>query len=99
MGFKDFQKQYTANAQSQQNFSNIDKSKAKQVEQKVEDLYNKYKGKDQDQLLVQLFENVQKQKSEGTFDYQSLCVIIDKISPFLSDEQQQKIKSLLTKIK
>ncbi|MBE7082588.1 MAG: hypothetical protein E7378_02805 [Clostridiales bacterium] len=99
MGFKDFQKQYTANTRSQQNFSNIDQTNAKQVEQKVEDLYNKYKGKDQDQLLTQLFENVQKQKSEGTFDYQKLCAMIDKISPFLSVEQQQKIKSLLAKIK
>ena len=75
------------------------KSNKKDDEKKVEELYNKYKDKDEDELFSELLKNVDKQKQDGIFDYNSLTQMVNKISPFLTKEQNLKIKDLLEKIK
>ena len=84
MGFKDFCKT------SQSETTNNTK--------KVEDLYDKYKDKNQDELLSELFSSVQKQKENGTFNYDAICDMVNKMSPFLTKEQNLKIKELLSRL-
>lgn len=92
MGFKDFNK-------NQQNINQNKKEYTKEETKKVEELYDKYKDKNEDELLNELFKNVNEQKQNGTFNYNSLVNTIEKISPFLTKEQNIKIKELLNKIR
>lgn len=92
MGFKDFCKSVKEEKVAPN--KNGDKET-----KKVEELYDEYKDKSEDELMQELFKNVQKQKNEGSFNYDSLKTMIDKISPFLNVEQKLKIKDLLEKLK
>ena len=88
MGFKDF---CTNN--------NSKEYKAQQTDTKnVEEIYDKYKDKNQDELLNELFNNVNKQKENGTFNYEAICNMVEKMSPFLTKEQNLRIKELLKKL-
>lgn len=89
MGFKDYCK----------NSEKINDNEARDNTKKIEDLYEKYKDKNEDELLNELLKNVEKQKKEGSFNYQGLINTIDKISPFLSKEQNLRIKEILENIK
>lgn len=80
-------------------FSNEQKSKAENAEKQVENLYNTYKGKSEDELLFELVNHVAKQKENGTFDYQNLENILSKIMPFLNDRQKEKLNDVLKQIK
>lgn len=87
MGFKDYQ-----GASQEQN-------KAKQCASDVQNFYNMYKGKSEDELLEELTKHVAKQKQDGTFNYNSLCAMLNKVSPFLSNEQKTKMKEILENLK
>ena len=89
MGFKEY---------CNDNDTERNKDNSKIAEEKVEDLYNKYKDKNEDELLFELLKNVELQKKEGKFNYEALVKIIEKMSPFLSDEQRIRIKEILKKI-
>lgn len=89
MGFKD----YCKSSEKMNGDETGDNTK------KVEDLYEKYKDKNEDELLKELLKNVEKQKREGSFNYQGLINTIDKILPFLSKEQNLRIKQILENIK
>lgn len=80
-------------------FSNEQKSKAENAEKQVENLYNTYKGKSEDELLFELVNHVAKQKENGTFDYQNLENMLSKIMPFLNDRQKEKLNDVLKQIK
>ena len=80
-------------------FSNEQKSKPENAEKQVENLYNTYKGKSEDELLFELVNHVAKQKENGTFDYQNLENILSKIMPFLNDRQKEKLNDVLKQIK
>ena len=86
MGFKDY---CNTNNSKNENFES----------KKVEDVYEKYKDKNEDELLSELYKNINIQKQNGTFNYESLVSAVNKISPFLNNEQKLKIKDLLEKIK
>lgn len=92
MGFKNYCKNSN---QTNKNYENLGSDKTK----RVEELYDEYKDKNEDELLAELFKNVQKQKQDGTFDYDALVNTVNKIAPFLTKEQNLKIKDLLEKIK
>ena len=89
MGFKEY---------CNGNDTERNKDNSKIAEEKVEDLYNKYKDKNEDELLFELLKNVELQKKEGKFNYETLVKMIEKMSPFLSDEQRIRIKEILKKI-
>lgn len=91
MGFKDF----CMNENSKEKENNLNKEQ----EQKVEELYDKYKDKSEDELMNELLRNVSKQKQDGSFNYNSIADTFDKLSPFLNSEQNLKLKELLQKIK
>ena len=91
MGFKNFC--MNENAKEKENNLN------KEQEQKVEELYDKYKDKNEDELMSELLNNVAKQKQDGNFNYNSIAETLEKLSPFLNAEQNLKLKELLQKIK
>ncbi|MBQ7884807.1 MAG: hypothetical protein IJ318_01775 [Clostridia bacterium] len=66
---------------------------------RVESLYNTYKGKSEDELLAELVKHVATQKQNGTYDYQALEKMIDKVTPYLTNEQRQKLSQVLEQIK
>lgn len=88
MGFKNFDKE-----------NNIDADNLSKQGKKVEKLYNHYKGMSEDELVSELFKYVSKEKENGTFDYDALCNMLEKISPFLSDEQKLKMKQIMENLK
>ncbi|MBE7074578.1 MAG: hypothetical protein E7376_01160 [Clostridiales bacterium] len=90
MGFKDF----CNNKDKNLNDEEVLKANAKNVEE----LYNEYKDKNEDELLQELFKSVEKQKTNGTFDYNSLLKMIEMLKPYLNQEQIIKMKEILTKI-
>lgn len=92
MGFKEY-------AQNCENNSKQNEFKQNQETKKIEKIYDSLKDKNEDELLNELFKNVNKQKEDGTFDYVSLKETINKISAFLTPEQKTKINDLLEKIK
>lgn len=76
----------------------INKSR-QQKDEKIENLYEKYKNFNQNDLTSELFNNIEKQKNEGTFDYGKIINTISQIMPYLNSEQQKKMLSILEKIK
>ena len=90
MGFKSFQ--------NNQNLNN-NQNDIHQNKEKVEQFYQKYKDKNENELMEELLKNVSMQKQNGTFDYQGLCNMLKTFSPYLSQEQVGKIQNLLNQIK
>ena len=88
MGFKDYK-----------NKSEINEEKYKEDSKKIEDIYNTYKNKSQDELTYELLKHVENQKKDGTFNYDSLCEMLNKVSPFLTKDQKLKMNELLKKLK
>lgn len=88
MGFKEYCNR-SSNISEEQNYNQT---------KNVEELYDKYKDKSQDELLAELLKNVDKQKKDGTFNYDGLVKTIEKVSPFLTKEQNSKIKEILKNI-
>ena len=50
-------------------------------------------------LTNELFNNIAKQKKDGTFDYEKIKNTITQIMPYLNAEQQKNLLSILEKIK
>lgn len=88
MGFKDY---YNSN--------NIQEEKLKKESKKVEELYNQYKDMSQDELTKELYKYVAKQKKDGTFNIESLTTMLNNVAPFLTPEQQIKMKGILDSLK
>ncbi len=70
-----------------------------QKKENIENLYEKYKNFNQNDLTSELFNNIEKQKNEGTFDYEKIKNTISQIMPYLNGEQQKNMLSILEKIK
>lgn len=92
MGFKEY-----SNSSKQEDVKT--KQDRQREEEKLEQIYNNFKDKNEDELLSELFKNVENQKQNGTFNYDGLKNTIDKISPFLTKEQNLKIKEILAKLR
>lgn len=59
------------------------------------EMLNKYKNMDKNQLLSQLYSEVNRQKANGTFDPKKLEQAVDKMGSYLSPQQRQNIKSMI----
>ena len=65
----------------------------------IEEIYNKFKDKSQSEIMQELFGQVQKQKQNGTFDYDKICSMVELMSPYLNQEQKNNILTILSKLK
>ena len=89
MGFKKFCEDNSCNNNQTQKIN----------EENVSEIYNKFKNKNQDELMGELFKNINKQKAEGTFNYENIQKLTSSLIPYLSEEQVKKMHDILKSIK
>lgn len=65
----------------------------------VKNLYEKYKDMDQNSLMQELLKNVDKQKSDGNFDFEKLRIQINQILPYPTLDQQKYLMTILQQLK
>ncbi|MBO5223731.1 MAG: hypothetical protein J6C23_04390 [Clostridia bacterium] len=65
------------------------------TEDNLRQTYDKYKNYSQNQLFEELMSAVGSQKNEGTFDKNKLETILSAIAPNLTEEQKNRLDSLL----
>ena len=65
----------------------------------MKNLYEKYKDMDQNSLMQELLKNVDKQKSDGNFDFEKLRIQINQILPYLTLDQQKYLMTILQQLK
>ena len=89
--FKSFSKQQNLHNQNKQNFSSNDQTKINEYE----NIINKYKDMNQNDLMSNLISEAMKQKKEGKLDSQTLYNLKSTLSPFLNLEQQKMLNELV----
>lgn len=84
-----------SNKQKQANdFINENKDKTAEYE----NIINKYKDMNQNDLMSNLFKEASKLKSEGKLNSETLNNLKSTLSPFLNDEQQEMLSNLVNAI-
>ena len=89
--FKTFTKENQQNAEKIIN-ENQEKSN------EYQDILNKYKNMNQNDLMSNLFSEAIKLKKEGKLDENTLNSLKSTLSPFLNDSQQEMLNSLVKAI-
>ncbi len=69
------------------------------TEEEVRKRYDELKSMDNGQLTATLFEEVAKQKREGTFDYNSLVQSVENIKGFIPQKTYNELKNLLENLR
>lgn len=65
----------------------------------IESMINKYSNMSQQDLMATFYEEVNKQKKNGTFNVKNLQEAVNNLSPYLNPTQMKNIKELLNKVK
>lgn len=78
-------------AKDNENIINENKEKASEYS----DLLNKYKNMNNNELMSNLFSEASKLKQQGKLDSNTLNSLNSTLSPFLNNEQQNMLKSLI----
>ena len=65
----------------------------KEQADKYEDIINKYKNMNQNDLLSNLFSEATKLKQEGKLDSETLNSLKSSLSPFLNQEQKEMLNN------
>lgn len=65
----------------------------------LDDVVGKYRDKNEEELMSELKKAVKAAKEDGTFNEQSIENFADLVSPYLSDEQKEKLSGLISVIK
>lgn len=85
------------------NFSSFTKqTPLKNQEKTTDDIvkeYNKLKDLGSDELTTMLFNEVNKQKSDGTFNYESLIASIESIKEMIPQNTYENLKKLVESLK
>lgn len=68
-------------------------------ESNLKEAYEKYKDMPEDELLKTLFTEVDKQKQNGTFNFENLKSLVESMAPMLTSEQLNNINVLLEKMR
>ncbi len=76
------------------NYQNGSKSEER-TRRDAAELLNKYGNMSEDALFAALMQEVASEKSDGTFDINELSSSLDKMRPFLSPAQNEKLNHLL----
>ena len=92
--FKNFAKENEKATNEKNSFSSEDQKKANEYQ----DIINKYKNMDNSELMSNLFSEASKLKKEGKLDSNTLNGLKSTLSPFLNNDQQQMLNSLVNAI-
>lgn len=68
-------------------------------EEDVMKQYEELKGMDNSQLTARLFDEVARQKKDGTFDYASLAQSVENIKGYLPQKTYQSLKNMLDNLR
>ena len=85
------------NFESNQNEKN--QKEENNIEKDVMNKFNEFKDMSQDQLSQTLFEEVARQKREGSFNYEALENMVESIRGSLSVNDYQNLKRMLLLLK
>lgn len=91
---RDFRSFVKDNYQSTEKILNENKEQANQYE----DIINKYKNMNQNDLMSNLFSEASKLKKEGKLDEKTLTSLKSTLLPFLNSEQQEMLNNLVNAI-
>lgn len=91
--FKSFAKE-NQNSSSHENIIEQNKDKANEYEE----IINKYKNMNQNDLMSNLLSEASKLKKEGKLDEPTLNSLKSTLAPFLNSEQQNMLNSILNAI-
>lgn len=80
-------------------YSRQNKTKKSVSEEDIANKFNSLKDKPKEELEKQLFDEVAKQKREGTFDYEKLESLIEGLKSGLSEQDYQNVKRMLSLLK
>ena len=79
--------------------SRQNKTKKSVSEEDIANKFNLLKDKPKEELEKQLYDEVAKQKREGTFDYEQLESLIEGLKSGLSEQDYQNVKRMLSLLK
>jgi len=79
------------------NFNNQKKEQLK--EQDIRNKFDEYKDMSKDQLNSQLFQEVARQKAEGSFDYEKLESMVNNLRGMISEQDYNNIKRILENLR
>ena len=80
---------------SQDNSSNEKQSQSKVNESQIKDKFNTYKDMSSEQLNSELFKEVARQKSQGTFDYAGLERMVQSLQGICRQNNTTTLKGCL----
>lgn len=69
------------------------------VEKDLKEKLNEYSQKSPNDLMSELLSNVQKQKANGSFNYEQLASMVNSISSHLTPDQKNNLEQILQRIK
>ena len=82
----------------QNNINSTAKNTNNEQDFNIVNLLNKYGKCSQDELISEFFNQVNKQKQEGTFDKNKITNIANLLLPFLNNEQKNIVLNILNKV-
>lgn len=91
MSFSEFTKQKVEKEEK--------KTSHEMTEEDVKKRYEELRAMDNSQLTATLFEEVAKQKREGTFDYSSLLASVENIRGLIPQKTYNELKNLLENLR
>lgn len=74
-------------------------SETENQQEELMNKYNEYKNMSESQISGELFKEVQRQKNNGTFDYEKLEKMVESLKDNLPEENYNNIKRILQSIK
>lgn len=95
--FSDFTFEKTKSAPKEKPKVNVNETSDQQ--EKIKQAYDSLKGLDSSELAKKLAEEVGRQKSEGSFDYNLLSQSVESMRAFLPTETYQNLKNLLENLR
>ena len=69
------------------------------TEKELRDKFDEYKDMNKEQLNSQLFSEVARQKSQGTFDYDKLSSMVESLRGALPEQDYNNIKRILESLR
>lgn len=77
----------------------LESDKEEITEKDLKEAYDKYKDLPEDELLKELYKEIDRQKKNGSFDIENLKFLVNSMAPMLTPEQLNNINALLERIK
>ena len=92
---KDFSKQYDSerkekNKADNERFQSFSDEEVLKAKEQAETLINKYQNMSNDELTQMLFNEIAKQKANGTFNKEKLLVMLESVKELLPNQNQYK---------